>query len=111
MNYAQERFSTFRLRACKNGPSYINQQFMLHLLAPSCPTLPYFSAILAPFVVGSGMVFFAAILVGALLGTHPMLAVPILIYAGRKLHQSEALLSCCSGYPTRRLVVYGKVFG
>jgi hypothetical protein len=54
------------------------------------------------------MIYIAAILFGALISSHPALAVVVLLYAGTKLHESEALLFCCSGYPTRTVIVYGR---
>lgn len=54
------------------------------------------------------MLIIIAILIGAARGSHPMLAVVAILYAGRKLHTSEALLSCCSGYPTRKLIIFGR---
>jgi hypothetical protein len=57
------------------------------------------------------MIIFVAILIGAFLGAHPILTIPVLIFAGRKLHQSESLLACCLEYPIRKLVAYCRVIG
>ena len=40
-----------------------------------------------------------------------VLCVLVIVYLGTKLRESESLLSCWSGYPTRKLVVCGKVLG
>jgi hypothetical protein len=42
---------------------------------------------------------FVALLVGALLSTHPVLAVVAIIYGAMKLRASESLLCCRTGYP------------
>jgi hypothetical protein len=52
-----------------------------------------------------------AILLGAFIGMHPVSAVIAILYAAKKLHETDMLLACCSGYPTRKLLVYGRVIG
>jgi len=59
-----------------------------------------------------GYLILAAILTGGLIAlANPVLIIAVLAYAGIKLRDSEALLACCSGYPTRKVVVYGRFFG
>jgi hypothetical protein len=62
--------------------------------------------------LGGEMVLFLAILIGTLIGfAHPVVIVAILFFALNKMREREALFCVCTGdHPTRRLIVYGKVF-